>query len=139
MKDPDALLISCVIGGIIFDWVLLNLGASVNLLPTSVYKKFEIGELKSTLVILQLTDRSIKMPCGLIEDVIVKVNTCYFLINFLILDMELSQELNQNPIILGHPFLATANANINCKTRAMDIFFGDQKVRINIFNILKYT
>ena len=75
------------------------------------------------------------MPHGLIKDIIVKVNTCYFPINFLILDMEPSQELNQSPIILGRPFLATAN--INCKTGAMDISFGDQKVRINIFNTSK--
>ena len=53
--------------------------------------------------------------------------------------MEPSQELNQNLIILGRPFLATANANINYKTGAIDISFGDQKVRINIFNASKYT
>ena len=104
----------------------------MNLLPTSVYKKFWIGELKPTSVILQLADRSVKTPRGLIEDVLVRVNQCYFPVDFLILDMEPSQELNQNPIILGRPFLATANANINCKTGAMDISFGDQKVRINI-------
>ena len=52
--------------------------------------------------------------------------------------MKPSQELNQNPMILGHPFLATTNANINCKTRAMDISFGDQKVKTNIFNASKF-
>ena len=88
MKDPGAPLISYVIGGITFDRALLDFGASVNLLPTSVYEKFGIGELKPTSVILQLADRSIKTPCGLIEDVIVKINTCYFSIDFLILNME---------------------------------------------------
>ena len=52
MKDPDASLISCIVGGITFDRALLDLGASVNLLPTLIYEKFEIGELKSTSVIL---------------------------------------------------------------------------------------
>ena len=56
MKDPGAPLISCVIGGVTFEKALLDLGASVNLLPTSVYQKFGMGELKSTLVILQLAD-----------------------------------------------------------------------------------
>ena len=134
MKDPGAPLISCAIGDITFDQALLDLGASVNLLPTSVYEKFRIGELKPTSTILQLADKSMKTPRGLIKDVLVRVNQCYFSIDFLILDMEPSQELNQNPIILGHPFLATANANINCKTGAMDISFRDQKVKINIFN-----
>ena len=94
MKDPGAPFISCVIGNITFDRALLDLGASVNLLPTSVYEKFGIGELKPTSVILQLADRSVKTPRGLIEDILVRVNQYYFLIDFLILDMELSQELN---------------------------------------------
>ena len=71
---------------------------------TSIYEKFGIGELKPTSVILQLADRSIKTPRGLIEDVLVRVDKYYFPIDFLILDMEPSQELNQNPIILGRPF-----------------------------------
>ena len=120
MKDPDAPLISYVIIGITFGQALLDLGTSVNPLPTSIYKKFGIGELKPISIILQLADRFVKMPCGLIEDVIVKVNTCYFSVDFLILNMEPFQELNQNPIILDHPFLATANANINCKIGAID-------------------
>ena len=88
MKDPGAPLISCVIGGITFDWALLDLGASVNLLPTSIYEKLGIGELKPTSIILQLADRFVKTSRGLIEDVIVKINTCYFSIDFLILNME---------------------------------------------------
>ena len=79
------------------------------------------------------------MPRGLIENVLIRVNKYYFSVNFLILDMEPSQELNQNAIILGHPFLATANTNINYKAGAMDISFGDQKVRINVFNSSKYV
>ena len=122
MKDLDALLISCVVGGITFDRALLDLGASMNQLPTSIYEKFKIEKLKSTSIILRLADRSVKMPCGMIEDVLIRVNKCYFSVDFLILDMKPSQELNQNSIILGHLFLATANANINCKTRAINFF-----------------
>ena len=79
------------------------------------------------------------MPCVAIKHVIVKVNTCYFSIDFFYIGYGTSQELNLNSIILGPPFLATAKANINCKIGAMDISFKDQKVRINIFNTLKYT
>ena len=88
IKDLDAPLISCVIGGITFDRALLDLGASVNLLSTLIYEKFEIGELKPKSIILQLADRFVKMLHDLIKDVIVKVNTCYFQVDFLILDME---------------------------------------------------
>ena len=79
------------------------------------------------------------MPRSLIEDILVKINKYYFSIDFLILDVEPFQELNQNPIILGYPFVATVNANINCKIEAMNITFRNQKVRINIFNASKYT
>ena len=75
-------------GCITFDRALLDLEANVNLLPTSVYKKFEIEELKSTSIILQLVDRSVKIPYSLIQDVLVRVNQYYFSVDFLVLDME---------------------------------------------------
>ena len=101
MKDPGAPLISCVIGGVTFEKALLGLGASVNLLPTSVYQKFGMGELKSTPVILQLADRSVRTLRGLVEDVLVKIDTCYFPVDFLILDIDSTSDLAQSPIILG--------------------------------------
>lgn len=88
MKDLGAPLISCVIGGITFDRALLDLDASANLLLILVYEKFRMGELKSTSVILQLANRSVKAPRSLIKDVLVRVNQCYFPVDFLILDME---------------------------------------------------
>jgi len=75
------------------------------------------------------------MPRGLIEDVLVKIEEFYFPVDFIVLDME--QTSNQIPIILGRPFLATANACINCRNGAMDLSFGNKKIRINIFNASK--
>ena len=62
----------------------------MNLLPSSVYELFGFGELKPTSVTLQLADRSIKEPCGMLEDILVKVDEFYFSVDFLVLDMELS-------------------------------------------------
>ncbi len=87
-KDPGAPTIFCVIGDNSIDRALLDLGASVNLLPYSVYEKFGLGELKPTSVSLQLADRSVKMPRGMIEDVLVKVDKFYFSVDFIVLDME---------------------------------------------------
>ena len=67
---------------------LLDLGASVNLLPSSVYDLFGFRELKPTTVTLQLADRSIKISRGMLEDVLVKVDEFYFPVDFLVLDME---------------------------------------------------
>ena len=119
-------MISCVIGDYTFDRALLDLGASINLIPTSLYEKFGLGELRPTSVTLQLADRSVTNPRGVIEDVIVKVKDFYFPVDFLVLDMDVPDNLRNTPIILGHPFLTTAKANINCESGSMEIAFGDQ-------------
>ena len=72
LKDPDAPIISYVIGDYHIEKALLDLGASVNLLPSSVYELFGFGELKPTSVTLQLADRPIKEPRGMLEDVLIK-------------------------------------------------------------------
>ena len=67
---------------------LLNLEASVNLLPSFVCDCFSLGELKPMHVTLQFADRLVKVPDGLIEDVLIKVDEFYFPVNFIVLDME---------------------------------------------------
>ena len=106
----------------------------MNILPSSVYELFGFGELKPTLVTLQLADRSIKVPRGMLEDVLVKVDEFFFPVDFLVLDMELNGDPRQVPIILGRPILATTNACINCRTGVMDVSFGNKKLRLNIFD-----
>ncbi|XP_059650641.1 uncharacterized protein LOC132296454 [Cornus florida] len=134
-KDPGAPTISCTIGNHQIERALLDLGPSVNLLPYSVYLQLKLGELKSTSIILQLVDRSTKQPRGVVEDVIIKVDKFYFPVDFIVLDTEPVPEPRRHiPVILGHPFLATANASINCRTGVMDVSFGNMKVRLNIFN-----
>ena len=67
---------------------LLDLGASVNLLPYSVYKKLGLGELKPTTITLSLADRSVKIPKGIVEDVLVKVDKFYYPMDFVVLDTD---------------------------------------------------
>ncbi|GAV61651.1 hypothetical protein CFOL_v3_05178, partial [Cephalotus follicularis] len=134
LKDPRAPLISCKIGNLLINRALLDLGASVNILPSSVYDHFRFGELKPAEVTLQLAGRSLKILKGFIEDVLVTVDELYFPVDFLVLDMETPVIGKPYSIILGRPFLATANASINCRSGAMDITFGNKKLRINIFN-----
>ena len=73
-KDPGSSTISVNIGGTCVDKALLDLGASVNLLPYSVYKQLGLGELKPTTITLYLADRFMKIPKGIVEDVLVKVD-----------------------------------------------------------------
>jgi hypothetical protein len=135
-KDPGCPTISCMIGLNRIERALLDLGASVNLLPYSVYLQLGLGELKPTSMTIQLADRSMKRPRGIIEDVLVKVDKFYFPIDFVVLDTEPVQNVGIHiPVILGRPFLATANALINCRTGVMKISFGNMTVELNIFDI----
>ena len=113
-KDPGCPTISVNIGGISVEKALLDLGASVNLLSYSMYKQHGLGELKPTSITLSLADRSIKIPKGTIEDVLIQVDRFYYLVDFIVLDTEPDAVgANHVPIILVRPFLATLNAIIN--------------------------
>ena len=135
-KDPGSPTISVNIGGTCIDKALLDLGASVNLLPYSVYKQLGLGELKPTNITLSLADRLVKIPKGIVEDVLVKVDKFYYLVDFGMLDTELiAIGPNHVPIILGRPFLATSNAIINCRNGVMQLTFGNMTLELNIFHL----
>ena len=87
-KDPGCPTISVNIGGISAEKALLDLGASVNLLPYSMYKQLGLGELKSTSITMSLSDGSIKIPKGTIEDVLIQVDIFYYPVDFIVLDTE---------------------------------------------------
>ena len=135
-KDPGSPTISVNIGGTCIDKALLDLGASVNLQPYSVYKQLGLGELMPTNITLSLADRSVKIPKGIVKDVLVKVDKFYYPVDFVVLDTEpIASGPNHVPIILGRPFLATANAIINCRNGVMQLTFGNMTLELNIFHL----
>ena len=87
-KDPSCPTISLNIGGTCVEKALLDLGASVNLLPYLVFKKLGLGELKRTSITLSLADRSIKIPKDTVEDVLIQVDKLYYPVDFVGLDIE---------------------------------------------------
>ena len=88
-KDPGCPTITCMIGVSQIERALLDLGASVNLLPYSVYLQLGPRELKPTSMTLQLADRFVKIPQGIVEDVLIKVDKFYFPMDFIMLDTNL--------------------------------------------------
>ncbi|RVW66635.1 hypothetical protein CK203_063602 [Vitis vinifera] len=137
-KDPGCPTISVNIGGTHVEKALLDLGASVNLLPYSVYKQLGLGGLKPTAITLSLADRSVKIPRGVIEDVLVQVDKFYYPVDFVVLDTDPTvKEANYVPIILGRPFLATSNAIINCRNGVMQLTFGNMTLELSIFHLCK--
>jgi hypothetical protein len=101
-KDPGCPTITCMIRVSQIERALLDLGASVNLLPYLVYLQLGLGELKPTTMILQLADRSVKVPRGIVEDALIKVDKFYFPVDFIVLDTEPVQVIGTEiPVILG--------------------------------------
>ena len=76
------------------------------------------------------------IPKGIVEDVLVKVDKFYYAVDFVVLDTDpITNGPNHVPIILGRPFLATANAIINCRNGVMQLTFGNMTLELNIFHL----
>ncbi|XP_052483033.1 uncharacterized protein LOC105781540 [Gossypium raimondii] len=106
-KDPGMFSIPCKIGDLKLDRAMLDLGASINVMPRSIYDKVQLGALKDTRLIIQLADRSNAYPDGVLEDVLVQVNELVFPADFYVLDMRASDNSVDVPLLLGRPFLKT--------------------------------
>ena len=93
---------------------MLDLGASINVMPYFVFYALNIGTLKEIGIVVQLADRFNVYPREVLEDVLVKVNKFVFLIDFYVLDME---DDNNFPLLHGHPFMTTAKTKIDVHQR----------------------
>ncbi|XP_050154643.1 uncharacterized protein LOC126628836 [Malus sylvestris] len=100
-KDSGSFTIHCVIGNTRFESAMLDLGASINVMPYSIYASMHLGELKNDGVIIQLADRSNAYPKGVLEDVLVQVNHLIFPADFYVLEMDESDHSATLPILLG--------------------------------------
>jgi len=134
LKDQGSFSIPCVIGSEIIKKAMCDLEASVSLMPLSLYERLGIGELKSTRMILQLANRSVKYPAGIIEDFPVKVGEVYIPADFVVMEME---EDNQVPILLGRPFLATTGALIDVKHGKLAFNVRKETVEFELAKLMK--
>ncbi|XP_021745352.1 uncharacterized protein LOC110711281 [Chenopodium quinoa] len=121
LKDPGNFSVPCKIKGKLFQNSLCDLGASVSIMPYSVFMKLKLGELLQSNMTLQLADRSIKFPKGRVKDVPLKIGEFTIPVDFIVLDIA---EGDHIPIILGRPFLATSGALIDVKGRRITLRFG---------------
>ncbi|XP_073133921.1 uncharacterized protein [Henckelia pumila] len=134
-KDPGMFSIPCQIGGVQLDTTMLNLGASINVMPYSVYASLNLGPLNETDIVIQMADRSTIFPRGLLEDVLVEVGDLVFPADFYVLDMK-SNELN-SPILLGRPFLKTSKSIIDVDNGNLTMEFDGKIAKFDIFDTLK--
>ncbi|PIN26668.1 DNA-directed DNA polymerase [Handroanthus impetiginosus] len=135
LKDPGSFTIPCTIGTHFSGRALCDLGASINLMPYSIYRALGLGEAKPTSITLQLANRSLTYPKGVIEDILVKVDKFIFPADFVVLDMEVDSEV---PIILGRPFLATGRTLIDVQKGKLTMRVQDQQITFNVFKAMKF-
>ena len=135
LKDPGSFTIPCTIGKSYFNRALCDLGASINLMPLFVFRKLGLGEVKPTTISLQLADRSIKYPRGVIEDLLVKVDKFIFPVDFIVLDMDKDEEI---PLILGRPFLAMGRTLIDVQQGKLVLRVGEDEITFDVFKPMKF-
>ncbi|KAM2215997.1 hypothetical protein ACFXTI_022533 [Malus domestica] len=131
-KDPGSFTIPCVIGNTRFKSAMLDLGASINVMPYSVYASMNLGALKHDGVIIQLADRSNAYPKGVLEDVLVQVNHLVFPADFYVLEMDESDHAPSLPILLGRPFMKTAQTKIDVAKGEVTMAFGGDMICFKI-------
>ncbi|XP_028223519.1 uncharacterized protein LOC114405018 [Glycine soja] len=130
-KDPGVVTIPCFIGEVAIGKALIDFGASINLMPLSMCWRLGEIEIMSTRMTLQLVDRSITRPYGVIEDVLVKVKHLIFPADIVLIDIEEDANI---PLILGHPFMSTASCVVDMGKKMLQMGIEDQKISFDLFH-----
>ncbi|GKA13451.1 reverse transcriptase domain-containing protein [Tanacetum coccineum] len=115
---------------------LADLGASINLMPLSIWKNLSLPELTPTQMILELANRSTTSPSGIVEDVFVKVGKFHFLADFVVVDYVVDPRV---PLILGRPFLRTARALIDVYGEELTLRVDDEAVTFKVGQTSRYS
>ncbi|GKE50327.1 reverse transcriptase domain-containing protein [Tanacetum coccineum] len=136
LGDPGKFLIPCNFPGMDVCHALADLGASINLMPLSFWKKLSLPELTPTRMTLELADRSITHPKGLAEDVFVKVGKFHFPTDFVVVDFEADPRV---PLILGRSFLRTGRALIDVYGEEITLRVDNEAVTFNLNQTTRYS
>ncbi|GKA93015.1 reverse transcriptase domain-containing protein [Tanacetum coccineum] len=136
LGDPDKFLIPCDFPRIEECLALADLGASINLMPLSVWKKLSLPELTPTCMTLELADRSITKPIGIAEDVYLKVGKFKFSADFVVVDFDADSRV---PLILERSFLKTERALINVYEGELTLRVGKEAVTFNLDQTSRYS
>ncbi|GJS94822.1 reverse transcriptase domain-containing protein [Tanacetum coccineum] len=136
LGDPESFLIPCNFNKTFSCNALADLGASINLMPYSLYAKLSLETLKPTKISVRLADRSFQYLVGIAENMLVEVGKFTFPADFVILKME---EDSKVPLILGRPFLHTADAVIRVKQKQLNLGVGTEQMIFNIYSAMKHS
>ncbi|GJW47078.1 reverse transcriptase domain-containing protein [Tanacetum coccineum] len=136
LGDPESFLIPCNFNKAFSCDALADLGASINLMPYSLYAKLSLETLKPTQMSVRLADRSFRYPIRIPENMLVKVGKSTFPVDFVILKIE---EDIKVPIILGRPFLYTADAVIRVNKKQLNLGVGTERMTFHMDSAMKHS
>ncbi|GJZ63368.1 reverse transcriptase domain-containing protein [Tanacetum coccineum] len=136
LGDPGSFLIPCKFNKTFSCNALADLGASINLMPYSLYAKLSLETLKPTKMSVRLADRSFQYPVGIAKNMLVEVGKFTFPADFVILEME---EDSKVPLILGRPFIHTTDAVIRVKQKQLNLGVGTERMIFNIDYAMKHS
>nr|GEX17215.1 reverse transcriptase domain-containing protein [Tanacetum cinerariifolium] len=136
LGDPGKFLIQCDFPGMDVCHALADLGASINIMPLSIWKKLSLPELTPTTMTLELADRSITRPKGVVEYVFIKVGKFYFPTNFVVVDFKTDPRV---PLILGRSLLRTGRALIDVYGEEITLRVNDKAVTFNLNQTTRYS
>ncbi|GKC36205.1 reverse transcriptase domain-containing protein [Tanacetum coccineum] len=136
LGDPGKFLIPCDFPGMDECLALADLGASINLMPLSVWKKLSLPELTPTCMTLELADRSITKLIGITEDVYLKVGKFKFPADFVVVDFDIDPLV---PLILGRSFLKTVRALIDVYEGELTLRVGKEAITFNLDQTSRYS
>ncbi|GKD23692.1 reverse transcriptase domain-containing protein [Tanacetum coccineum] len=135
LGDPGKFLIPCNFPGMDICHALADLGASINLMHLSIWKKLSLPELTPTRMTLELADRSITHPKGVTEDIFVKIRTFHFPTDFVVVNFEADPRV---PLILGRSFLRTSHALIDVYEGELVLRDGNEQITFHVDGTSKH-
>ena len=131
-EDPGMFTIPIEIGKHKFGKAMLDLGASINVLPSTIYDSLALGPLVPTGIVIQLADGSSVHPRGVVEDVLVKVGKLVFPADFFVMDMS---DNSEGPVMLGRPFMSTSKTKIDVFGGVMTMEFDGDIIEHSIHDV----
>nr|XP_025608125.1 uncharacterized protein LOC112701599 [Arachis hypogaea] len=135
LQNSGSSIIPCTIGNTCIKKALYDFGASINLMPLSLMRKLQFQEIKPTRICLQLANRLVKFPMGVVEYKLVKVGPFTFPVDFVILDIE---EDKNTSIILGKPFLVTGRTITDVQKGEVALRVNDEEVLLNVVEAMQH-
>ncbi|GKE90286.1 phospholipase-like protein, partial [Tanacetum coccineum] len=122
--NPESFTLPCTISNLNL-YAMADLGASVNIMPKSIFEHLKLANLKETIMVIEIADMTKKAPLGIVENIQVKIDKFLFPFDFMIIDM--LGEPNEM-MILGMPFLATIHAQIDLFKREISLGIGEDRI-----------